>query len=384
MNKRKFNKELDKLIVNRFVTPFYIGQLFKAKKSLFNDEKVDVLIKNNFSKVIAGFPKGSADVSINDLYEHEEMKEFMEKEDTIKMILDSVDHFDFKSIISDSEIKKFTADFINNNFDYVSSNYDLKKMVAVFEYVDLTKENKEKMHEYYLKHKEEFLKEILTTTLSIRGNLTDRESDALIKIVSNIVDKTMVHEKAKVMDIKTLLAGSFSSVIRVGDTIIKVGTPRKTFDMPNDKRILQPHLRRDLQRDLGIAAVIEVADRVDTDFSITDEEMYQIYKDMRDRGVICGDFKYGNIGKLLKDNPPRNNEKHGLHGVVTETLKAGDYVLIDTDFVYKEGDPKMELSSDMSIQFEKRYKREKGIEIPKEEVKKETREVKTTPVKKGR
>lgn len=384
MNKRKFNKELDKLIVNRFVTPFYIGQLFNAKKSLFNDEKVDVLIKNNFSKVIAGFPKGSADVSINDLYEHEEMKEFMEKEDTIKLILDSVDHFDFKSIISDSEIKKFTTDFINNNFDYVSSNYDLKKMVAVFEYVDLTKENKEKMHEYYLKHKEEFLKEILTTTLSIRGNLTDRESDALIKIVSNIVDKTMVHEKAKVMDIKTLLAGSFSSVIRVGDTIIKVGTPRKTFDMPNDKRILQPHLRRDLQTDLGIAAVIEVADRVDTDFSITDEEMYQIYKDMRDRGVICGDFKYGNIGKLLKDNPPRNTEKHGLHGVVTETLKAGDYVLIDTDFVYKEGDPKMELSSDMSIQFEKRYKREKGIEIPKEEVKKETREVKTTPVKKGR
>ena len=62
MNKRKFNKELDKLIVNRFVTPFYIGQLFKAKKSLFNDEKVDVLIKNNFSKVISGFQKGSADV----------------------------------------------------------------------------------------------------------------------------------------------------------------------------------------------------------------------------------------------------------------------------------------------------------------------------------
>ena len=90
-------------------------------------------------------------------------------------------------------------------------------------------ENKDKMHEYYLKNKEGFLKEILTTTLSIRGNLTEKESGALIKIVSNIVDKTMVHEKAKVMDIKTLLAGSFSSVIRVGDTIIKVGTPRKTL-----------------------------------------------------------------------------------------------------------------------------------------------------------
>ena len=384
MNKKKFNKELNKLIVNRFVTPFYIEQFFRSKKSLFNDERVDVLIQNNFAKVLSGFPKGSADVSINNLYEHPEMKSFMEREDTVKMILDSVDHFDFKSVIRDSAIRDFTSDFINNNFDYVSSNYDLKKMVAIFEHVDLTKENKEKMHEYYLAHKEEFLKEILTTTLSIRGNLSEKESDALIKIVSSIVDKTMVHENATVMDIKTLLAGSFSSVIRVGDTIIKVGTPRKTFDMPNDKRILQPHLRRDLQSDLGIAAVIEVADRVDTDFSISHEEMYQVYKDMRDRGIVCGDFKYGNLGKLIKDNPPRGNEKHGLHGAVTETLKSGEYVLIDTDFVYKEGDPKIELSSDMSIQFEKRYKREKAVEKPHEEVRVETKEVKIAPVKKGR
>ena len=69
-----------------------------------------------------------------------------------------------------------------------------------------------------------------------------------------------------------------------------------------------------------------------------------------------------------------------LYGV----LKAGDYVLIDTDFVYKEGDPKMELSSDMSIQFEKRYTREKAMEKPHEEVRVETKEVKIAPVKKGR
>ena len=175
-----------------------------------------------------------------------------------------------------------------------------------------------------------------------------------------------------------------SSFNKIFDTIIKVGTPRKTFDMPNDKRILQPHLRRDLQKELGIAAVIEVADRVDTDFKITEEEMYEVYRDMRERGVVCGDFKYGNIGKLLRDNPPRNNERHGLHGNVTKTLKAGEYVVIDTDFFYKENDPKTELSSDLSIQFEKRYRREKGLDI---EAKKETevkKEMQVSPVKKGR
>lgn len=384
MNKKKFKKELDKLTPNRFVTPFYIEQFFNSKKSLFNDEKIDVLIKDNYEQVLRGMPRGSMEVAINTLYAHQEMQEFMERDESIKLALDSADYFDFKAIISETEVSKSAQEFINNNFDYFANSGDLKKMVAIFEYVDLTEENKDKMHEYFKGHKEEFLKEILTTTLSIRGNLGEKESDALLKIVTGVVDKAMEHEKCKIMDVKTLLAGSYSSVIRVGDTIVKVGTPRKTFDMPNDERILQPHLRRDLQKELGIAAVIEVADRVDTDFKITEEEMYEVYRDMRERGVVCGDFKYGNIGKLLRDNPPRNNERHGLHGNVTKTLKAGEYVVIDTDFFYKENDPKTELSSDLSIQFEKRYRREKGLDM---EAKKETevkKEMQVSPVKKGR
>lgn len=361
MNESKFKRELDASNKNRTLTPYQINEFFRAKKSLFNDVKIDQLFKDNFSKVLLSVPQGNVDVAINALYSHPEMKDFLQKEDSIKTILDSVDHHDFKSVIADSDISGYTHDFINSNFDYVVNNYDLKKVLSVFEYVDLNDENKEKMNEYFVNNKEEFLKGILTTTLSLRGDLNDKELDALIKIVTKITDETLRHENAKVCDIKMLLCGSFSSVIRIGDTIIKVGTPRKTFDMPNDERILQPHLRRDLKKDLGINAVVEVSDRVDTDFSIDEEEMYSIYKDMRDRGIICGDFKYGNIGKLLKDNTSRNDTKNGLHGEINKTLKAGDYVLLDTDFVYDENDPDAELSSDMSIQFEKRYLKEKNI-----------------------
>ena len=384
MNKKRFKRELSNLCKNRAVTSYYIEQFFKTKKSFFNDEKVEVLIKDNYEQMLKGTPKGNMNISINALYAHPEMREFMERDESIKLVLDTAAYYDFRDIVFDSDISARAQKFINDNFDYFASNAELKKMVSIFEYVDLTEENKDKMHEYFKGHKEGFLKEILTMTLSIRGNLKEKEADALLKIVTSIVDKSMEHEHAKVMDIKKLLAGSYSSVIRVGDTIIKVGTPRKTFDMPNDERILQPHLRRDLQKELGIAAVIEVADRVDTDFKITEEEMYEVYRDMRERGVVCGDFKYGNIGKLLRDNPPRNNERHGLHGNVTKTLKAGEYVVIDTDFFYKENDPKTELSSDLSIQFEKRYRREKGLDI---EAKKETevkKEMQVSPVKKGR
>jgi hypothetical protein len=384
MNKKRFKRELSNLCKNRAVTSYYIEQFFRTKKSFFNDEKVEVLIKDNYEQMLKGTPKGNMNLSINALYAHPEMREFMERDDSIKLVLDTAAYYDFRDIVFDSDISARAQKFINDNFDYFASNAELKKMVSIFEYVDLTEENKDKMHEYFKGHKEGFLKEILTMTLSIRGNLNEKESDALLKIVTSIVDKAMEHEHAKVMDIKKLLVGSYSSVIRVGDTIVKVGTPRKTFDMPNDERILQPHLRRDLQKELGIAAVIEVADRVDTDFKITEEEMYEVYRDMRERGVVCGDFKYGNIGKLLRDNPPRNNERHGLHGNVTKTLKAGEYVVIDTDFFYKENDPKTELSSDLSIQFEKRYRREKGLDI---EAKKETevkKEMQVSPVKKGR
>ena len=61
------------------------------------------------------------------------------------------------------------------------------------------------------------------------------------------------------------MSGAFSNVLRIGDTIVKVGIPRKTFNIPNDKRILQPYLRNDLSEKFGINAVIEVCDRVDTD-----------------------------------------------------------------------------------------------------------------------
>ena len=122
-------------------------------------------------------------------------------------------------------------------------------------------------------------------------------------------------------------------------------------------------MRRDLSEEFGIEATIEVSDRVDTDISLNEDELYAIYKDMRDRGVVCGDFKYDNIGKLLKPNTPRNNPSNGMIGEVNETLNPGDYVIIDTDFIYREADPNLNLSSNLSSEFESRYKNEQTKKV---------------------
>ena len=54
--------------------------------------------------------------------------------------------------------------------------------------------------------------------------------DIVTKAINNILEK----ENCKITDIEILMSGSFSNVLRIGDTIGKVGISRKTFNIPND------------------------------------------------------------------------------------------------------------------------------------------------------
>lgn len=359
MNRNKFKNKLDRARKNSFVTPFFVENLFKEeRKSFFNNEAIETLIENNFASMMDGVSEGNIQLFIDAIYRHQTMHHFLEKEETIKYILDNCKYFDFKPMLDESEIKDRVQEFIYNNFDYVLANYSLKKIVYIYEYMELSDEMKVKLDKYLNTKKEEFLSVLLSNTLSFRGNVDKDKLAALFEVVVPIVDHLLEKENCRITDIKILLSGSYSNVLRIGESIIKVGIPRKTFNIPNDKRILQPHLRKDLSEEFGIEATIEVCDRVDTDFIISEDELYDLYKEMRDRGIVCGDFKYGNIGKLIRSNPPRNNPQYGMMGDVSETLEAGEYVMLDTDFIYREGDPHIELSSDLSRKFESRYQRQ--------------------------
>jgi len=359
MNKKKFEKQLAAIQKNGSFSLYYIESLFREeKRSLFNNEKIETLIARNFPVMMRCAGRGNIDSFIDTLYSHENMKSFLENEDTIKYILDNVEYDDLELIINDSLISKTAQKFVHDNLDYILENYSVKKIVPIYEHVELNEHERAKMNKYFDSKKEDFLSEVLTRTLSLKGNIDKNKLNVLLGVVSKIVDDALKKENCKITDIKILMSGAFSNVIRIGDTIIKVGIPRKTFNIPNDKRILQPYLRRDLTEEFGIEATIEVCDRVDTDISLSEDELYAIYKDMRHRGVVCGDFKYDNIGKLIKPNTPRNKVSNGMIGEVKETLDMGDYVVIDTDFIYSEDDPKLNLSSNLSSKFESRYMNE--------------------------
>lgn len=357
MNKKKFKKQLDYARKSGFISLYSIVQLFKnEKKSLFNNENIEKLIGDNFPEIMGCIGSGNVDSLVNTLYAYDSMKPFFKKEKTIKYILDNVEYHDFNLIVNQSDIKELVQEFIHSNFDYVLRNYSMKKIVPIYERMELDQSELSKIEKYFNDKKQEFLEETLTKTLSFKGNVDEQQLDALLGVVTKVIDNTLEKENCKMTDIKILMSGAFSNVLRIGDSIIKVGIPRKTFNIPNDKRILQPYLRRDLSENFGIEATIEVSDRVDTDISLSEDELYEIYKDMRSRGVVCGDFKYDNIGKLIKPNTPRNKVSNGMVGEVNETLDVGEYVLIDTDFIYRENDPNLNLSSDLSRKFEARYK----------------------------
>lgn len=356
MNKHKFKNKLDNALKNGVISMHFVDRLFKEeKRSLFNNEKIENLVSANFDSFVKVAGEGNVDTLIDTLYGHETMRPFLEREDTIKYLLDTSRPNDFDLIVFSSALKDKAQEYIRNNFDYVISNYPVKKITPLYERMQFNEESKKKLDDYFDEKKEDFLRDVLTSTLSIKGNVDKKQLYTLVELVKPLVDTALVREKCKITDTKTVHGGGFSNVLIIGDTVIKVGLPRKTFEIPNDKRLLQPHFRRDLREEHGIDAVIEVSDRVDTDLILSEDEMYAIYKDMRDRGIVCGDFKHGNIGVLLRDNVPRNKKENGMIGNVTETLEVGEYVILDTDFIYSEDDPNIDLTSDMSRKFEKRY-----------------------------
>lgn len=113
------------------------------------------------------------------------------------------------------------------------------------------------------------------------------------------------------------------------------------------------------------------------------EELYEIYKELRDDGIIWTDAKAKNVGKLMKPNikySPKIGEIDD-NGNITwgsqkyagkaagfdsqpenqEVLMAGEYVILDLDFVWEEGDKSIIWPSggSYSFEFEKRYQEEK-------------------------
>ena len=206
-------------------------------------------------------------------------------------------------------------------------------------------------------------------------HLLKMTNPALKEIVKLMVLDVMKNEKVKFSDI-TYNDGGFSRVILIGNKVIKIGN-RITKKFPNNPYIIAPLLRKELKVN-GESCFAEVTERVDTSKKASEEELYQLFKNLRDLKLVWTDIKSANVGRLTRENiihwRDSLNPTEKVLGLDTKRgdtiLKEGDLVILDADFIYDENDPNIEYSNSKFLydEFEKRYQREKRDLKKKEQV----------------
>ena len=136
--------------------------------------------------------------------------------------------------------------------------------------------------------------------------------------------------------------------------------------------MLRTRLIKDEENNISIGC-IEVVERVAilAQREHSKEKLYALYKELRDDGIVWTDARFANVGKLLKENTPMLSGKNmevapnsvGFDRKLSKEenfLKIGDWVIIDTDFLYKKEEKNKGWSEiSYSEEFERRYLKEK-------------------------
>lgn len=191
------------------------------------------------------------------------------------------------------------------------------------------------------------------------------EDTTLKEVLRLIILDVLKNENVKLSDI-TYNGGGLSSVLLIGNKVIKIGD-RATKSFPNNPYIISPLLRKKLEFN-GESCFVEVTERVDTSKKASKEELYQLFKKLRNLNLTWTDIKEDNVGRLKKENiihwRQNLNPTDGVLGLDVKRgetiLKEGDLVILDADFIYDENDPNINYINNKNIydEFEKRYQRE--------------------------
>lgn len=294
------------------------------------------------------------------------MTQGMNFEERFKYIYDMYERIRIKYYTVDEFVNDLMA---NNEVEYICSNMeqiincsDMKLLVKT----DLLG----KLKQLDSKMFKEVRSSIVCKMTGIKPKFMD---SAILYALTLIIDEISENENIDISELEYIGTGTFTNVYKLGNKVIKFGKNRLTDKIPYHRRILQPLIRRKISSDFR-NLYIEISEYIQPDNSITDEDAYLIYKELRDDGIIWLDAKKENLGRLEKDNIAYFSEplyvKNETVGYITETLKQdkplqkGELVIIDTDFLFREKDFDLTLLNsrinlDFYLSCEQRYQKEK-------------------------
>ena len=297
---------------------------------------------------------------------------------------------DMLNRLNEDNQKKFLNILVNNkcNIFYMAIEYKGNNKQIIYDNLPLFIENSQNLYalmgfvkdnpnsfsqvkDYIDNNEEKAINSIFCET----DHLGKMKDPALREIVKLIILDVMKNENAKFSDI-TYNSGGLSRVLLIGDKVIKIGD-RVTKTFPNNPYIIAPLLRKELKFN-GESCFLEVTERVDTDNSPTKEELYQLFKKLRNLKLVWTDIKGINVGRLKRENiihwrenlNPTEEMLSLENRRGEDILKEGDLVILDADFIYDENDPNINYinNKDLYDEFEERYQKEKKQLLVQEEL----------------
>lgn len=182
-----------------------------------------------------------------------------------------------------------------------------------------------------------------------------------------LLDEISKNESTSISSTEFIGTGGYSAVFAIKTKVIKIGIERKTPHFPNNPYILKPLLRKTITID-NIPIFFEVIEKVDTNINdITKEEIYKLYKNIREIGLIWTDVKIDNVGRLIKDNKiywyenitPSDETLEFTKTIGNHQLKKCELIVLDGDYIYNENDHNINSKmSNLQTEFEKTYQKE--------------------------
>ncbi len=282
------------------------------------------------------------------------------------------------------ELKKIPdgEKIIKDNYEIIlknSENKDLFQIVQILK--GISKEIDDVLEQQLEENHLEVAKSLLTTyKIEDIDNKKKSVQDYTLTL-STMIEELLKSENCRWIDINRIGCGSYSDVYAIGNKILKIGEVRASYEIPNHPRILQPLIRinfLDEKRKNKPFACVEITDKVETVDKTNEnlEELYKVYAELREAGIIWTDAIFENVGILTKPNVPSLNGQDmnvapnsvGFsNNNKGKPLDKGDMVILDTDYLYKENSSNILWAyRGYSEGFEKRWQQERQQKIAKE------------------
>ena len=236
-------------------------------------------------------------------------------------------------------IYKDKTDIINN-IDYFINNtislLDLKELL-----INHNIPGVDKINNILDNDKERLVLDLVYPKTGLTIDILKHEK--IYDTVRLLVEDLALKENVHLHDIKHIATGGYSNVLQVGSKILKLGKKRKNFSIKNNKRFLAG-FRGEIKSFYfdDVILTYEITETVDTEH-IVNINLYELYKELRDKKLIWTDCHKGNVGILLKDNKVYykdidfvDKNATGYTSENKEILKKGDVVILDNDYIFTE------------------------------------------------